>query len=59
MKRRLSLRAERLTQLSEEELRVAGGAGESLTYQIDCILTLRWCYTQRLCSVLCFQTEQM
>lgn len=57
MKRRLTLSSERLSTLTEDELRFAAGAAEeSLTYQIECALTIRYCYTNGLCSKLCFHT---
>lgn len=59
MKRRLTLSSERLTDLTEAELRLAAGAAadeDSITMQVDCMLSIRHCFTNQFCSVWCFQT---
>lgn len=56
MKRHLTLRTERLTDLTDQELRVTGGAGgvdETYTGRVDCILSIRGCFTNMFCSLLC------
>lgn len=54
MKRRLSLSAEHLTELSTDELTlaVAGGADSSYTGRPGCILSYQPCVTF-LCTALC------
>ena len=55
MKRRLSLKAEHLTELTTEELRLAaaGGADSSFTGRPDCILSLEPPCVTFLCTALC------
>ena len=55
MKRRLALRTERLTALTEDELRLAGGgvADDQMTGRIDCVLSLDRCVTNMFCTVFC------
>lgn len=60
MKRRLTLNAERLTDLTEAELRLAGGAGgydDTWTGQVGCVLSIGRCVTNQFCSLLCIKTE--
>lgn len=55
MTRRLTLRTERLHELTEDELRLAGGAGfdEQFTGQTGCIVSLNPCLTIASCTRLC------
>lgn len=57
MKRRLALRTERLTELTEDELRLGGGAGDLFSGNPVCILSIREpCVTNMFCTVFCLDT---
>lgn len=58
MKRRLTLKSEHLTDLTDAELSLAGGAGNELfTGNPVCILSIRPpCVTNQFCTVFCIQT---
>jgi hypothetical protein len=55
MKKRLTLKAEQLAELTADELRQAGGAApEQFTGRVDCILSAKDpCVTNIFCSLLC------